>query len=60
MPQKILLYRFPTEKMAGIHPHALEKNPNKVTFLTFSLRVIMLAPDRSCIGRIPTSIMASH
>ncbi len=27
MPQKILLYRFPTEKMAGIHPHALEKNP---------------------------------
>ncbi len=28
MPQKILLYRFPTEKMAGIHPHALEKNRN--------------------------------
>jgi hypothetical protein len=33
---------------------------NKLTFLTFSLRVIMLAPDRSFIGPIPTSIMASN
>jgi hypothetical protein len=28
MPQKILLYRFPTEKRARSYPHALEKNQN--------------------------------
>jgi hypothetical protein len=33
---------------------------NKTMFLIFTLRVILLAPERSFIGRIQTSIIASN